>query len=264
MSHLVKQNCIIFLAVAMLCSCNMTTVRKKTFVDYHTEGVPATPIVSYKAHEIHTTIRESTGEKWVFPFVRGAANGDPGFLATIFMLWGIPLGFDLFTTIFIAPFAHTATKTVSYDAMLVLNGKLVDAENKPLAHYRFNVQSALGSRKIVTDEEGVFSYRLTSSSIVDTVPVVFIFPDNHVKSIAYEKPFKSGQRKVVWTSDNAVHTSSIDAKGRVIVLKGKLQKENTTRKKKDNTKSNLLESNWRSRDEIQQTNFLHKYLSDKL
>lgn len=213
MLHIIKKALLVFLAFTVV-GCNMTTVRIKNHINYHSKGKESTPIVSYKVQTIYTTERTSTGKQYVFPILKTSEVGE--YMSYCFA-WGIPLALDIFSTIFIAPFVHTATKNISFSTELVLQGKLVDVDNQPLRNYAFSVSAAHGKTTLSTDMDGIFTANIVvPRANPHNIPVVFSFPDSKVFSITYQAPFKSGERTIISPAGN--YTSSIPSEGKVLVL----------------------------------------------
>lgn len=214
MLHIIKKVLLVFLAFTVV-GCNMTTVRIKKHINYNSKGQGNTPIVSYKVQTIRTTERTSIGKKYVFPAWKATDGEDK---MGIYMVGlGIPLAIDLISTIFLAPFVHTATKNISFSTELVLQGKLVDVDNQPLRNYAFSVSAAHGKTTLSTDMDGIFTANIVvPRANPHNIPVVFSFPDSKVSSITYQAPFKSGERTIISPAGN--YTSSIPSEGKVLVL----------------------------------------------
>lgn len=217
-----KKTLIVLLAFTFV-GCNMTTVKTKNHINYHSKGKANSPIVSYKAQTIRTTERTSIGKEYVFPMLtgmwkeEGGGGAVVGYLGASLIWFGIPLAVDLVSTIFIAPFVHKTEKSSSDRTELILQGKLVDVNNQPLRNYAFSVSAAHGKTPLSTDADGIFTANIVAQwANPHNIPVVFSFPDNKVSSITYQAPFKSGERSI--TSPAGNYTSSIPSEGKVLVL----------------------------------------------
>lgn len=233
MLQITKQILCFVVCVAITCGC--TTTQTKTFVNFTDNGKHRTPVVSYHSHQTTVKRRESMFLEHVFPLWRAMYDGEDekdekespiiraifatgGELFASAMMMGFPIVIDILSIPVTAVMYKTYT-SVNYDTQLHLRGKLVDADNKPLANYAFQVTSYQGISSVKTDSDGVFDVKLWSlDEPTSDKEVTFLFPNKNVRSIVYEAPFTNGVRNTVFPTDYGVHQSSIPATGNVIVL----------------------------------------------